>query len=393
MYMYILCPSVQPKRAAKQLHWNLNWILVSASPHSGIEGPADRVVISRCWQWSVLPNQKIWCLDSSTNQIKLSLTTSLLSLFATGLFFARDRVTFANAFRPECHSKTYPNISLCQNQKSNKTNITGHGLRQATPSPQQPGHAPMRPMDWSAMARWHLASDLPGKGWKAGNATMQICNDVRLMENVVMGGLMQLKKNMQLDIVGQFQTWTLFHTNSHLEVRAGCRPLRRLNCLWNVKTFRAKYDPHTGASIRAIRAFDRKTDTVSQVLWHLKPRDVCSLQLCKRSLGPMSPLLLLSHGLTSWLRCTCNFSPRLPNLRLWAGLCHWAHLSLATCGSHRLSSFRRSSLGSFRRSSRTAQSRSPPSTTFLCGLLFFLLHLFRFFIIFSLKQVNHFPKL
>jgi hypothetical protein len=25
--------------------------------------------------------------------------------------------------------------------------------------------------------------------------------------------------------------------------------------------------------------------------------------------------------------------------------------------------------------------------------LFFLLHLFRFFIIFSLKQVNHFPKL
>ena len=194
MYMYILCPSVQPKRAAKQLHWNLNWILVSASPHSGIEGPADRVVISRCWQWSVLPNQKIWCLDSSTNQIKLSLTTSLLSLFATGLFFARDRVTFANAFRPECHSKTYPNISLCQNQKSNKTNITGHGLRQATPSPQQLGHAPMRPMDWSAMARWHLASDLPGKGWKAGNATMQICNDVRLMENVVMGGLMQLKK-------------------------------------------------------------------------------------------------------------------------------------------------------------------------------------------------------
>ena len=178
MYMYILCPSVQPKRAAKQLHWNLNWILVSASPHSGIEGPADRVVISRCWQWSVLPNQKIWCLDSSTNQIKLSLTTSLLSLFATGLFFARDRVTFANAFRPECHSKTYPNISLCQNQKEQQDKHhrpwvkTGHAQPATTwACPHATNglvcHGKVTPCFWSTWQRL--------KGRQCNYANMQWC--------------------------------------------------------------------------------------------------------------------------------------------------------------------------------------------------------------------------
>ena len=227
-------------------------------------------------------------------------------------------------------------------EKSNNTNITGHGVKTGHAQPATTWacphatnglvcHGKVTPCFWSTWQRL--------KGRQCNYANMQWCQANGKCSN---GRIDAIETNMQLDIVGQFQTWTLFHTNSHLEVRAGCRPLRRLNCLWNVKTFRAKYDPHTGASIRAIRAFDRKTDTVSQVLWHLKPRDVCSLQLCKRSLGPMSPLLLLSHGLTSWLRCTCNFSPRLPNLRLWAGLCHWAHLSLATCGSHRLSSFRRS---------------------------------------------------
>ena len=129
IYLYIytiyLYPVCNWRELQEQLRWNLNWILISASAHSGIEDPADHVacVISGCWQWSTLPAQKLdWYFDSSTNREKLSLITSKLGLFsATSGCRSRDRVIIATFSSPGCHIRTQPNIPFRQDQTTTQT--------------------------------------------------------------------------------------------------------------------------------------------------------------------------------------------------------------------------------------------------------------------------------